>query len=85
VSDLAKHSGGGGGSTTTNTMISLVVTVVVAAVLYASLLGPYIANMQNSTNSLYVGATAAPLVGIITVFYWLGIALLSVAMIKFHR
>ena len=66
-------------------IIELVVTVVIAAVLYACILVTYLTDLQDNTSSMYAGDTAAPIVGIITVFYWLGVALLSVGMVRYSH
>jgi hypothetical protein len=64
-------------------IIELVVTIVLAAVLYAGLLVTYLADLQDPNSTMYAGSTAAPIVGIISIFYWLGVALLAVGMVKF--
>lgn len=69
----------------TDKIVELVITVVIAAVLYAAILVTYLADLQDPNSTMYAGATAAPIVGIITVFYWLGVALLSVGMVKFGK
>jgi hypothetical protein len=69
----------------TNKVIELVITVVIAAVLYAAILATYLADLQCSTSDMYAGSAAAPIVGIITVFYWLGVALLAVGMVHFGK
>jgi hypothetical protein len=68
-----------------NRIIELVITVVIAAVLYAALLVTYLADLQDPNSTMYAGSTAAPIVGIITVFYWLGVALLAVGMVKLGK
>lgn len=76
---LAK--GGGGAGSASNKIIDLVITVVIAAVLYAAILVGYLTQMTDANSSMYVGANAAPIVGIISIFYWLAVALLAVGML----
>jgi hypothetical protein len=71
------------GEAMANKIIELVVTIVLAAVLYAGLLVTYLADLQDPNSTMYAGSTAAPIVGIISIFYWLGVALLAVGMVKF--
>jgi len=66
----------------TDKVIELVITVVIAAVLYAAILVTYLTDLQDPNSTMYAGATAAPIVGIITVFYWLAVALLGVGMVR---
>lgn len=73
------------GEAMANKIIELVVTIVLAAVLYAGLLVTYLADLQDPNSTMYAGSTAAPIVGIISIFYWLGVALLAVGMVKFGQ
>lgn len=73
------------GAAVTDKVIELVITVVIAAVLYAAILSTYLADLQDPNSTMYAGSTAAPIVGIITVFYWLGVALLAVGMIHYGK
>lgn len=68
-----------------NKIIELVVTVVIAAVMYAALLVTYLADLQDNESTMYAGDTAAPIVGIISIFYWLGVALLAVGMVHYGK
>lgn len=77
--------GDSAGISTTDKVIELVITVVIAAVLYAAILSSYLADLQDPNSTMYAGSTAAPIVGIITVFYWLGVALLAVGMIHYQK
>ena len=77
--------GGGGGGSASNKLIDLVITVVIAAVLYAAILVGYLSRLQDANDTMYAGSNAAPIVGIISVFYWLSVALLSVSMIHFGK
>jgi hypothetical protein len=70
------------GEGATDKVIELVITVVIAAVLYAALLVTYLGDLQDPNSTMYAGSTAAPIVGIISIFYWLGVALLAVGMVK---
>lgn len=80
---LEKDTSGMAGMT--DKVIELVVTVVIAAVLYAGILVTYLTRLQDPNDTMYAGSTAAPIVGIITIFYWLGVALLAVGMIHFSK
>lgn len=68
-------------------LISVVIMVVIAAVLYVALLQGYIADLQNETGANYVGDDLTGIVGIVPIFYWLAVALatIAVAMVSMHR
>lgn len=60
-------------------LIAVVILVVIGFILYP-LIGDTVVNMTDVNNSAYVGESAAPIVGMIPIFYFLGIALAVVGM-----
>lgn len=60
-----------------NTLIGMVILVVIAAVLYP-LVGTAVADLTCSTGPSYVGDSTAAIVGMIPIFYWLGIVLVII-------
>ena len=58
-------------------LIGIVILVVVAAVLFP-LVNTQVSALTNSTNANYVGATTAPIVSLVPVFYWLMVSLVII-------
>jgi len=61
------------------TLIGIVILIVIGFVLWP-LIGTGVAQMIDPNESAYVGATAAPIVGMIPIFYFLGLALAVIGM-----
>ena len=58
----------------TGLLIGMVVFVVIAFALYP-LVGGYVSDFTNASSDNYVGADSAGIVGMVPIFYWLGVAL----------
>ena len=60
-------------------LLGIVILIVVAAALYP-LVGDSVDNLTNSSHEDYVGADTEAVVGMIPLFYWLGIALVTIGV-----
>jgi hypothetical protein len=60
-------------------LIGIVILIVIGFALWP-LIGTGVTSMIDPNDTAYVGATAAPLVGMIPIFYFLGLALAVIGM-----
>jgi hypothetical protein len=60
-------------------LIGIVILIVIGFVLWP-LIGVGVEQMIDNTSDAYVGATAAPIVSMIPIFYFLGLALAVIGM-----
>jgi hypothetical protein len=67
------------GAVNVGLLISMVVFAVIAFALYP-LLGGYVDDFTNESGADYVGEDSAGIVSMITIFYWLAIALVVIGV-----
>lgn len=60
-------------------LLGVVILIVVAAALYP-LVGDKVADLSNASNEDYVGSDVESIVDMIPLFYWLGVALVTIGV-----
>jgi hypothetical protein len=60
-----------------HTLIGIVILVVIAAVLFP-LVNAQVQDLTDVNSTNYVGASTAPIVGLVTIFYWLMVSLVVI-------
>lgn len=70
---------GGNADNKITMLLGVVILIVVAAALYP-LVGDRVADLTNSSHDDYVGADTEAIVSMIPLFYWLGVALVTIGV-----